>query len=108
MSRIALSLVVATGLALPLAAQADVTSTTTTQNGTVIDGTYSCSSVNGVYTCTRDAQWTGGGTNGYTGDRTRSWTFTPGQGNVQVDLSGTRFNGNTFNRSHTRSSRRDH
>lgn len=98
MSRIALSLALIVGL--PLAAGADNTFTYTTQNGTVIDGDRTCGQTDGVWTCTLTSQWTGA-TYGLTGTHDRTTTFQPGQ-QTTISVTGTRFTGNTFSRTRTR------
>jgi len=101
MSRIALSLSLALVLGLPVAANADQSINYTTQNGTTIVGDYTCGTVNDLWTCTLTSQWTGA-QNGLTGTRDRTVTFQPGQPR-QIDLSGTRFTGQDFTHSRTRS-----
>lgn len=106
MSRIPLTLVLATGLALPLAAQADNTFSFTAQNGTVVEGGYTCAQTDGVWTCELTSQWTAA-TTGDVATRDRTVTFQPGQP-TQITLTGTRFNGNSIDHTRLRSHSRRH
>ena len=96
MSRIALYLALA--LATPGAALASNSFTWTDNNGGVLDGTWSCAAVNGLWTCNDQTTFTN--PDGQTSTQQRTKVLDQGQ--ITTTTTGTRINGHSYSRIHIR------